>query len=289
MRLKVAEHPTKSKKHRPKPRREPTPSISPPTESVCVLEYAEGAPHRSRIIEVASPPREAASITHLPGLSWNNLQRDLKAGDIEQVCLITEEASVVEAVNVVKTESEASRPQGAEPMSAPVERFELPSWEALRESGDPVYDTAREYANVFPDKIPAEMPADRSVKHKINLTRGTKYCITRQWSLFFFRLELALENDDSSSLDSGSPPLGTRHHTRPGRNHAGATARPGHRKAGVHARPPARVGGTHARPQFSFVGPPCHRLRDTARGLRVATLHNPYREGHRSLCAKLAS
>ncbi|KAE9021944.1 hypothetical protein PR001_g13256 [Phytophthora rubi] len=102
-----------------------------PTESVCTVKYVDGAPNRTRVIEVASPPRDAKSITSLPGLSWKNFLRDLKAGYIDQVCLITDGDS---------------------------------SWESLKASGNPIYETAREFADVFPDKIPAELPADRGVK-----------------------------------------------------------------------------------------------------------------------------
>ncbi|KAE9003521.1 hypothetical protein PF011_g12870 [Phytophthora fragariae] len=126
---------------------------SAPTESVCTVEYVDGAPNRTRVIEVASPPRDVKSITSLPGLSWKNFLRDLKAGEIEQVCLITDE------------------------------RFAAQSWESLKASGNPIYETAREFADVFPDKIPAELPADRGVRHEIDLTPGSKYCVTRQWPL----------------------------------------------------------------------------------------------------------
>ncbi|KAG4049705.1 hypothetical protein PC123_g15036 [Phytophthora cactorum] len=60
----------KAKRRRLKPRREPVPYDSPPMESVGVLEYEEGASGRRRTIELASPPRDARSITRLPGLSW---------------------------------------------------------------------------------------------------------------------------------------------------------------------------------------------------------------------------
>ena len=56
-------------------------------------------------------------------------------------------------------------------------------WEALRESGNPVYDLVREYADVFPGKIPAEHPDDRGARHEIDLMSGSKYCVTRQWPL----------------------------------------------------------------------------------------------------------
>ncbi|KAE8966114.1 hypothetical protein PR002_g28468 [Phytophthora rubi] len=165
-----------------KPRRAVDPP-SAPTESVCTVEYVDGAPNRTRLIEVASPPRDAKSITSLPGLSWKNFLRDLKAGDIEQVCLITDGDSVSHVINSDDSADTSSRPNSAEPKSAREERFAAQSWESLKASGNPIYETAREFADVFPDKIPAELPADRGVRHEIDLAPGSKYCVTRQWPL----------------------------------------------------------------------------------------------------------
>ncbi|KAE8961290.1 hypothetical protein PR003_g27221 [Phytophthora rubi] len=156
---------------------------SAPIESACTVEYVDGAPNRTRVIEVASPPRDAKSIASLPGLSWKNFLRDLKAGDIEQVCLITDGDSVSHAINSVDSVDTSSRPKSAEPKSASEERFAAQSWESLKASGNPIYETAREFADVFPDKTPAELPADRGVHHEIGLAPGSKYCVTRQWPL----------------------------------------------------------------------------------------------------------
>ncbi|KAE9170999.1 hypothetical protein PF004_g27696 [Phytophthora fragariae] len=166
-------------KRRLKPRRA-VDLPSAPTESVCTVEYVDGAPNRTRVIEVASPPRDAKSITSLPGLSWKNFLRDLKAGDIEQVCLITDGDSVSHAINSVDSADTSSRPKSAEPKSAREERFAAQAWESLKASGNPIYETAREFADVFPDKIPAELPADRGMRHEIDLASGSKYCATRQ-------------------------------------------------------------------------------------------------------------
>ncbi|KAE8881469.1 hypothetical protein PF003_g34459 [Phytophthora fragariae] len=95
-----------------KPRRAADPP-SAPTESVCTVEYVDGAPNRTRVIEVASPPRDAKSITSLPGLSWKKFLRDLKAGDIEQVCLITDGDSVSHTINSVGADDMSSRPKSA--------------------------------------------------------------------------------------------------------------------------------------------------------------------------------
>ncbi|KAE9083513.1 hypothetical protein PF006_g26675 [Phytophthora fragariae] len=61
---------------------------APSSEILNVVEYSEGSPNQVRAIEVANPPSDAATITRLPGLSWKHFLRDLKAGEIEQVCLL---------------------------------------------------------------------------------------------------------------------------------------------------------------------------------------------------------
>uniref|UniRef100_H3H5W9 Integrase catalytic domain-containing protein n=1 Tax=Phytophthora ramorum TaxID=164328 RepID=H3H5W9_PHYRM len=152
-----------------------------------VAETFEAAPQSSGTHDatdrVASPPRDAKSITGLPGLSWKSFLRDLKAGDIEQVCQITDANPVSDEMNAIAHDDTSSRPKSAEPKSAREERFAAQSWESLKASGNPVYETAREFADVFPDKISAELPADRGVRHEIDLVPGSKYCVTRQWPL----------------------------------------------------------------------------------------------------------
>ncbi|POM57450.1 Putative Polyprotein [Phytophthora palmivora] len=115
------------------------------SQTVCIIEYADGAPSKTRVIEVASPPRDAKSITRLPGFFWKKFLRALKAGDIEQC--------------------------SAEPKSAREERFATQSWETLKASGNPVYETVREFAEVFPDKIPAVLPADRGSRPSTNFSK----------------------------------------------------------------------------------------------------------------------
>ncbi|KAE9001183.1 hypothetical protein PF005_g3615 [Phytophthora fragariae] len=151
------------------------------------LESHEDVPPIAEAIEASPCSRESArdakSITNLPGLSWKNFLRDLKAGDIEQVYLITDGDSVSHAINSVDSADTSSRSKSAEPKSAREERFAAQSWGSLKASDNPIYETAREFADVFPDKIPAELPADRGVRHDIDLAHGSKYCVTRQWPL----------------------------------------------------------------------------------------------------------
>ncbi|KAE8959912.1 hypothetical protein PR001_g30557, partial [Phytophthora rubi] len=125
---------------------------APSSEILNVVEYSEGSPNQVRAIEVANPPTDAATISRLPGLSWKHFLRDLKAGEIEQVCLLTGSDQPDVLANAVSDDASSSRPKAAEP-------------------------------NIFPEKIPAELPAERGVRHEIDLVPGSKYCVTRQWPL----------------------------------------------------------------------------------------------------------
>jgi hypothetical protein len=157
-----------------------------------IIEDSDTEYHR-RQLRVANPPKAAAALTKLPSMSWKRFLKDLKRGEIEQVCVLTAEAPSVDAppdatVNSVAssvsdTPGKHERPEGAEPKSARAERFASQSWEALQASGNPVYALAREYEDVFQEKIPATLPADRGVQHEIDLVPGAKYCVTRQWPL----------------------------------------------------------------------------------------------------------
>ncbi|KAE9045269.1 hypothetical protein PR001_g5034 [Phytophthora rubi] len=82
-------------------------------------------------------------------------------------------------------ELEALRPRpartegvGALSAKSKKERFDEQSWDSLKSS--PFYEVLREYRDVLPDDIPAELPQDKGVQHEIDLVPGTKYCVTRQ-------------------------------------------------------------------------------------------------------------
>lgn len=169
--------------HRRLRRSSPAADLAPPREVLNVVEYAADSTNRVRSIAVANPPSVAASITRLPGLSWKHFLRDLKAGEVEQVCLLTNSDPPAEIANAIGDDEMSSRPKAAELKSAREERFAAQSWTALKASGNPVYTLAKEFADVFPEKIPAELPAERGVRHEIDLVPGSKYCVTRQWPL----------------------------------------------------------------------------------------------------------
>jgi hypothetical protein len=75
------------------------------------------------------------------------------------------------------------RSESAEPKPAREERFAAQSWSTLEANCNPAFALLREFADVFPEKIPAVLPADRGVRHEIDLVPGAKYCVTRQWPL----------------------------------------------------------------------------------------------------------
>ncbi|KAE8907776.1 hypothetical protein PF005_g7680 [Phytophthora fragariae] len=156
---------------------------APSSEILNVVEYSEGSPNQVRAIEVANPPSDAATITRLPGLSWKHFLRDLKAGEIEQVCLLPGSDQPDVFANAVSDDATSSRPKAAEQKSVREARFAAQSWSALQDANNPVYSLAREFEDIFPEKIPAELPAERGVRHEIDLVPGSKYCATRQWPL----------------------------------------------------------------------------------------------------------
>ncbi|GMF48479.1 unnamed protein product [Phytophthora fragariaefolia] len=101
-----------------------------------------------------NPPTLASELTLLPAMSWKRFVRDLYDGRIEQICILSD---------VERMESEAEElkqlvTEGADALSAKSkkERFDELSWDSLKSS--PHYEVLREYKDVLPDDIPAELP-----------------------------------------------------------------------------------------------------------------------------------
>ncbi|KAG3204294.1 hypothetical protein PC128_g2014 [Phytophthora cactorum] len=138
-----------------------------------------------REVEVARPPCDAASITQLPGLSWKHFLRDLKRGEIEQVCMIVSVADdTVAAVEVdagALASDSRTRPKKAEPKTAREARYAAQSLPALEASGNPVAPLVREFIEIFPEKVSAVLPPDRGVRHEIDLTPGANptFCVKK--------------------------------------------------------------------------------------------------------------
>ncbi|KAF1329645.1 reverse transcriptase, partial [Globisporangium splendens] len=122
------------------------------SEYVNVVVYnEEGDSQIVRHVQVENPPSLAQELISLPLMSKKTLKRSLAKGEISQICAIVDEV----ADDVINTA------------------------EVLDER-----DTeGEEYADIFPDKVPDELPQDRGIRHEIDVLPGTKYCITRQWPL----------------------------------------------------------------------------------------------------------
>ena len=132
--------------------------------------------HEIRPMDLAHPPSTATDLTALPNIRWSRFLTDLRKGKIEQVCFITSDEPDSEFVGTTSTMD----PDVLDDRTRK-ERYESQSWEALK--SNPCYPVLREYADVFPDTVPPTLPADRGIRHEIDLAPGTKYCVTRQWPL----------------------------------------------------------------------------------------------------------
>ncbi|KAF1319053.1 reverse transcriptase, partial [Globisporangium splendens] len=136
----------------------------------------EGDSMELRHIQVENPPSSVEDLVSLPVMSKKALRRSLAKGEISQLRAIVEaidkdSVNAASAVDATDALIEKTRK----------ERFEEQSWDALKTN--PVWKLVREFEDIFPDKVPDELPFDRGIRHEIDVLPGTKYCITRQWPL----------------------------------------------------------------------------------------------------------
>ncbi|KAG3127022.1 hypothetical protein PI126_g22058 [Phytophthora idaei] len=136
-----------------------------------------------RSIEMENPPTSASELTSLPAMSWMRFAKDLYDGRIEQICILSDLEWMKSEAEELRQLHAASTTEREDTLSTKTkkERFDGQSWESLKTS--PFYNVLREHKDVLPDEIPAELPQDKGIKHEIDLVPGTKYCVTRQWSL----------------------------------------------------------------------------------------------------------
>ncbi|KAF1313537.1 reverse transcriptase, partial [Globisporangium splendens] len=128
-----------------------------------------------RHVKIENPPSSVEELISLPWMSKKTLKRSLAKGEILQVCMIVDVDDAEDINTVSATEAEVFDEETRK------ERFEEQSWDALKTN--PVYELVKEYEDIFPDKVPDELPFDRGVRREIDVLPGTKYCITRQWPL----------------------------------------------------------------------------------------------------------
>ncbi|KAE8978781.1 hypothetical protein PR002_g24612 [Phytophthora rubi] len=128
-------------------------------------------------MKLENPPTLASELTSLPVTSLRLFARDLHDGRIEQICILSD----IERMKCEAEELKQLVAAGVDAHSAKSkkERFDEQSWDSLKLS--PFYEVLREYRDVLPDDIPAELLQDKGVQHEIDLVPGTKYCVTRQY------------------------------------------------------------------------------------------------------------
>ncbi|KAG2770206.1 hypothetical protein Pcac1_g18834 [Phytophthora cactorum] len=134
-------------------------------------------------MEMENPPTSASELTSLPAMSWMRFAKDLYDGRIEQICILSDLERMTSEAEELRQLHAANTTESEDTLSAKTkkERFDGQSWDSP--SASPFYDVLREYKDVLPDEIPAELPQDKGIQHEIDLVPGTKYCVTRQWPL----------------------------------------------------------------------------------------------------------
>ncbi|KAE8875453.1 hypothetical protein PF003_g40452 [Phytophthora fragariae] len=133
---------TSRSQRRLKPRRSVHPP-SAPTESVCTVEYVDGEPyslHRGR---------ESASRRQVSHASPGRSSFETSRPETLSKCASSPMVSVSHAINSVDSADTSPRPKSAELKSARIEHLAVQSWESLKASGNPIYETACEFSDVF--------------------------------------------------------------------------------------------------------------------------------------------
>jgi len=131
--------------------------------------------------KLENPPTSADELCRLPVMSHAKFLKLLKRDNFDQVCVITLSDHSNEHACGIDPHAKPRSQQATDTEQTKIERFQSQGWEAL--SSSPFNDLLNEYRDVFPDEIPLGLPQDRGIRHEIDLTPGTKYCVTRQWPL----------------------------------------------------------------------------------------------------------
>jgi hypothetical protein len=132
-----------------------------------------------RSITIENPPSQVSALTSLPVLHPRAFLKQLKKGEFEQVCMIVPEYDPsCESLNVSSAVDLSVDPKSKAELGSQ-------TWESAMKSAlqCPVGDVISDFSDLFPEKVPSELPKDRGIRHEIDLVPGTKYCVTRQWPL----------------------------------------------------------------------------------------------------------
>lgn len=129
-------------------------------------------PHREYRGSITEP-RSVTEMINLCEMDWEIFLQSLKDEQIEEICFVVEERERIASSSTMDESIVEDRTR--------LERFEQQSWDTL--TNNPFADLLQEYADVFPDEIPCELPSDKGIRHEIDLVPGSRYCVTRQWPL----------------------------------------------------------------------------------------------------------
>ncbi|KAF0721678.1 hypothetical protein Ae201684P_019662 [Aphanomyces euteiches] len=116
-------------------------------------------------------PKTAEEICKLEEMSFAEFRSALRSQRITSIAVIQS----VDEVDLYTTSAEDPEVAGETPPA----HFRV--WERLRAS--PFYPLVKEYEDIFPEEVPAKLPKDKGMRHEIDLTPDTKWCVTRQWPL----------------------------------------------------------------------------------------------------------
>ena len=126
------------------------------------------------------PPTSGSQIVDLPVMDFFEFLKELKAGEIGEIChIVTAEGDAHKIKRQVLEEEKIGNVDRSDGDSS----FDAEGWQNLRESGHPLFSLLWSYRDVFPEEVPSCLPVDRGIRHEIDLLPGTKYCVTRQWPL----------------------------------------------------------------------------------------------------------
>jgi hypothetical protein len=128
---------------------------------------------------IESPPNRTEDILRMVEMNHDEFLKHLKLGEIEQICFVNR--NPVGAGETVELRSSSVLDEAVLNEKTKIERFDSQGWDSLKSS--PFYGLLKEFEDVFPEEVPAELPTDKGVRHEIDLVPGTKYCVTRQWPL----------------------------------------------------------------------------------------------------------
>ncbi|KAI9981179.1 hypothetical protein PInf_010864 [Phytophthora infestans] len=119
-----------------------------------------------RSMQLEHPPTSASESMSLPVMSWMHFAKDLYDERIEQICIISDIERVESEAEELGHLHAANTNERKDNLSAKTKKqcFDEQSWDSLKSS--PFYDGLLEHKNVLPEKIPAELPQDKSIQHE---------------------------------------------------------------------------------------------------------------------------